>query len=254
MKPACQKHYEDLVEQHTLPLGSHGHQAAAEDDNLDEGLQLGRESSATPDDVPGSDGGLSSAEPTKRRRVMVEEVEDEDMPGAHPWIAEDYPGRAAETLGRGITHFDDLCSEQEALGQAAHAPFADDDKWGLAKWLISETTQTGLDKFLKLPITRNKTCPTFKNKDAFFKKVDKLPTGSAWICDVISIEGDQRGPNGEPLREEVELWRRDVVDCVRELIGNPAFKERMAYAPTRLTRDGVRYYGEMHTADWWWDI
>lgn len=69
---------------------------------------------------------------------------------------------------------------------------------------------------------------------------------------MLTIQGDQVGPNGQPLTEELELWRRDPVECVRELIGNPAFKDYMAYAPVRMTRGDTRFYGEMNTAEWWW--
>ncbi len=78
--------------------------------------------------------------------------------------------------------------------------------------------------------------------------------GPRWICDIISVVGDKPGPNGELLTEELELWRRDPVDCTRDLIGNPAFGDYMAYGPIKITRDGVRYYGESNSADWWWEI
>ncbi|EIW52175.1 uncharacterized protein TRAVEDRAFT_155978 [Trametes versicolor FP-101664 SS1] len=120
--------------------------------------------------------------------------------------------------------------------------------------MMKRTTQTGIDEFCKLPITRNRMNLSFKNKRAFFKKIDKLPTGAEWICDIINVVGDQRGPNGEVLTEELELWRRDPVECCRDLIGNPAFKEYMAYGPMKVTRDGVRYYSEANTADWWWNL
>ncbi|OJT11723.1 hypothetical protein TRAPUB_11785, partial [Trametes pubescens] len=190
---------------------------------------------------------------SKRRRVTVEEVEDVDG-GRGPWVCVDYPGLVAQSLGVAVTHFEDLRQEQESLREPPHAPFANEEEWGLVKWLINRTTQTGADEFCKLPITRNRTKLSFKNKKAFFKKVDKLPAGPEWICDIITVVGDQRGSNGELLTEELELWRRDPVECSRELMGNPAFKEYMAYAPMKITRDGVRYYGEANTADWWWDI
>ena len=57
--------------------------------------------------------------------------------------------------------------------------------------------------------------------------------------------------------EEVELWARDPVECVRELIGNPLFRENIRYAPERVwvagrRRTQRRVYGEMWSADWWW--
>jgi hypothetical protein len=88
--------------------------------------------------------------------------------------------------------------------------------------------------------------------------VDRLPTdGPEWFCDIITIAGDKFNDEGEVLTEDVELWRRNPVDCVRELIGNPAFKEVMAYAPEKVfsNADGSnRVFDEMWTGDWWWNI
>ena len=56
--------------------------------------------------------------------------------------------------------------------------------------------------------------------------------------------------------EELELWRRDPVECVKELIGNPAFDGKIAYAPeqvfTNMTAD-EQIRDEMWTGDWWWN-
>ncbi|KDQ54674.1 hypothetical protein JAAARDRAFT_135540 [Jaapia argillacea MUCL 33604] len=57
--------------------------------------------------------------------------------------------------------------------------------------------------------------------------------------------------------ETVELWKRDPVECVRELIGNPAFKEMISYVPERVFADKegeTRVYDEMWTGDWWWEV
>ncbi|KAJ7330893.1 hypothetical protein DFH08DRAFT_708629 [Mycena albidolilacea] len=55
------------------------------------------------------------------------------------------------------------------------------------------------------------------------------------------------------------MWCRNPVECVRELVGNPAFTKQ-AYEPCRIFKtfaDGRysnREYNEMWTADWWWEI
>jgi Plavaka transposase len=63
--------------------------------------------------------------------------------------------------------------------------------------------------------------------------------------------------DGEPLpTEKLELWRRDPVDCVRELLGNPGLKNYMKYAPEQVYEDlegNTRIFDEMWTANWWWD-
>lgn len=63
--------------------------------------------------------------------------------------------------------------------------------------------------------------------------------------------------DGKPLTEELELWWRDPVECIRELLGNPVFKEIMRYAPEHHYQDKegkVRITNEMWTADWWWKL
>ncbi|CDO74593.1 hypothetical protein BN946_scf184807.g1 [Trametes cinnabarina] len=262
LKPACQDYYHVHAAEHSERRLEHRRQHNSHENEAHDGLPIPHDVTADVDcqGIPdASAGGVHPREPVddelleplKRRQVTVEEVEDEDT--VEPWTAECYPRRVADSLGAGRTYFEDLQAEQEAVGQAAYAPFKDDEEWGLAKWLLQQTSQTALDEFLKLPITRNRTRPSYKNKKGFFKVIDKLPSGAEWFCDVINVQGDLSGLNGEPLTEEVELWRRNPVDCVRELIGNPAFKSRMAYAPVRMMRNGVRFYGEMNTADWWWE-
>ena len=79
--------------------------------------------------------------------------------------------------------------------------------------------------------------------------------GPEWHCDIVRVVGDREGPNGEFLAEEHEIWRRNPVECVADLIrvGNSALKDFVVYEPVRIKRNGQRYYGEMNTADWWWN-
>jgi hypothetical protein len=88
--------------------------------------------------------------------------------------------------------------------------------------------------------------------------IDDLPTvGPGWECDFINVIGDELDENGNPIIEEVEFWRRDPVQCIQDLIGNPIFRDVMKYAPERIYRDKdgrIRLYGEAWSADWWWQI
>lgn len=73
---------------------------------------------------------------------------------------------------------------------------------------------------------------------------------------MYEIEGDEQDDKGDARKETVELWRRDPVECVRELIGNPAFRDGMCFAPQQEYEDEEgtqRIYDEMWTADWWWN-
>ena len=73
----------------------------------------------------------------------------------------------------------------------------------------------------------------------------------------MKVAGDVCDENGELAVEELELWRRDPIDCIQELIGNPAFKNLLSYTPEQVFRDAdgkIRVFDETWTANWWWDL
>jgi hypothetical protein len=53
----------------------------------------------------------------------------------------------------------------------------------------------------------------------------------------VKADGDRVGDSGETMSEDLELWMRDPVECVKELVGNPAFKESMSFVPERVYAD-----------------
>jgi hypothetical protein len=72
---------------------------------------------------------------------------------------------------------------------------------------------------------------------------------------MLEVNGDCIGPDGKPATENLELWRRNPIDCIRDLIGNPSFHKHVAYGPERIYADdkgGSRIFDEMWTGDWWW--
>lgn len=81
--------------------------------------------------------------------------------------------------------------------------------------------------------------------------------GAGWTCDIVTLKGNQFNEDGELLPpEKLELWRRDPVECVMELLGNPAFKNHIKCAPEQKYKDAegkIWVFDEMWTADWWWD-
>ncbi|KAJ3817968.1 hypothetical protein F5880DRAFT_1492123 [Lentinula raphanica] len=101
---------------------------------------------------------------------------------------------------------------------------------------------------------------SFKDKRSFFKKIDALPTiCGGWTCKELEVVGDviQTKLDGTqvPKTEELELWTRDPVECIKELMEDPRFKDSMRYIPEKMfTNDTmkVRAYDEMWTGDWWW--
>ena len=90
---------------------------------------------------------------------------------------------------------------------------------------------------------------------SFLKKVDQLPTGPAWQCDVVTVDGDRAGEDGKMMAEELELWHRNPVECIQELLGNPELNGNISYAPVQhfTDKNGMNHViDERWTADWWW--
>ena len=223
-----------------------------------------------------ADGGLRS----KRLRTEESQCPSGFQPTTVVAIV-DYPeekaaGAVIEGAGEGLgTRFQQISQKQQAANEEPWSPFNSLSDWELARWLMQSSVSQGeIDKFLKLEAVR--TCdhliykspltlvqiqtgaqPSSHNKYTFFKKIDALPKGPEWVCEVLEITGDKKDEEGKAFVEEVEFWRRDPVECVRELIGNPAFKEFMKYAPERHYEDKeltIHIYNEMATGDWWWEI
>ncbi|KAJ7659560.1 hypothetical protein DFH06DRAFT_1089760 [Mycena polygramma] len=150
-------------------------------------------------------------------------------------------------------------AEQAAMGESPHAPFLDSDEWELASWLSKNVSQTATDAFLKLPITQRRTRVSYHNNYSYVQKIDKLPTGPGWKCEIVTAAGNKLDENDELMTEDLELWKRDPVECIKELMGNPAFKDYMAYVPERVYgndtgSDSSRIWDEMWTANWWWEM
>lgn len=103
--------------------------------------------------------------------------------------------------------------------------------------------------------TKMRTKLSVKSKEGFYSKVDELPVGPEWACETFATQGDRIDHATRKKRVETfELWKRNPVDCIKELIGNPVFQEHMKYAhePQFEDVEGTKpIINEMWTAEWW---
>ena len=53
----------------------------------------------------------------------------------------------------------------------------------------------------------------------------------------MKIDGDHVGDDGKRMSEDLEFWMWDPVECVKELIGNPAFKGLMSFVLEHVYAD-----------------
>lgn len=89
------------------------------------------------------------------------------------------------------------------------------------------------------------------------KAVDKLPRSSEWKLKALTVEGDLLRPDGQRQTEEVELWLRDPVECIRELMADPTFRDDVCFEPQQAFDDQegrTRRYDKMWTGEWWWEM
>ncbi|KAJ7185384.1 hypothetical protein C8R46DRAFT_981964 [Mycena filopes] len=191
---------------------------------------------------------------------------DEDDPQNFARYVEPYEDRAAgrsaagRPLRKGETLFEGMRRKQAQDGSTEFSPFADSDEWDLARWLSKNVNQTATEEYLQLPIVSFEFANlSFHNNRSFLLKVDQLPTGPDWTCKIVTAAGNQLDENDELMSEDLELWMRNPVECIKELMSNPAFREHMAYAPERVYstpegREESRIYDEMWTAEWWWKL
>ncbi|KAJ7429835.1 hypothetical protein B0H11DRAFT_1894852 [Mycena galericulata] len=189
------------------------------------------------------------------RTVTVEHADDDEGDG----YEESFPSdrKAGATYGPSKTMFEHIRDDQILTGSEVLGPFADEEEWELAKWLIKNVGHNQTEAFLKLPIITDRVHPSFDKKRTFLQTIDSLPIGAKWNIEHIPLTGDVLDDNNEFRIETAELWFRDPVECVKELIGNPVFKEAMDYAPKRLFVDAEgteEVINEMSSASWWWKM
>ena len=81
--------------------------------------------------------------------ATVEEVRDEDSDEVR-YFVQTYPGPVAKILGKGETIFEQWRRENKQAKREHFHPFASDEEWELAVWLIQNVGHNKIEEFLKL--------------------------------------------------------------------------------------------------------
>jgi hypothetical protein len=88
---------------------------------------------------------------------------------------------------------------------------------------------------------------SYKNSRELNHLIDnELPGRPHFIREEINVAG-----------QVFELYRRDIIECIRELFGDPEFAPHLILVPEHhyTSQDKTdRIYHEMHTGQWWWDM
>src|SRR5258708_364888 len=97
--------------------------------------------------------------------------------------------------------------------------------------------------------TQKKTMPSSQTKRELLAKIDTLPTAPSFKQISVPITGDLLDNNNVLMVEDAELWCRDPVECIRELVSHSALSRNTVYSPVRsflTTKNGEtkRLYDE----------
>ncbi|THG92808.1 hypothetical protein EW026_g8225 [Hermanssonia centrifuga] len=67
----------------------------------------------------------------------------------------------------------------------------------------------------------------------------------------VAVESHTTAQGNVGITVEVELWHCDPVNCVRELVGNPVFRDAIRYSPEKLYKD-AEGKSEIWNEMWTW--
>ncbi|KAG9123650.1 hypothetical protein FRC07_014386 [Ceratobasidium sp. 392] len=165
---------------------------------------------------------------------------------------------AGQKLRPCVPVFEKLKAEQERTGKLPWDPFVSLDEWELAQWLLVHgISKSALDEFMKLRIISKNLHLSFTSYHTLYKRMNDLPGGPEWKKDVIKLQGNRYNRHGRRLSERLELWFRDPVAVMKDLLAQPDFVDMLVYEPRETYVDQTlseRVYHEMWTGEWWLNL
>ncbi|KAG6912215.1 hypothetical protein DXG01_016358, partial [Tephrocybe rancida] len=127
-------------------------------------------------------------------------------------------------------------------------PFDNKKQWALARFLSENLTQTQIETFLKLDLTKDMALGScFKSALKLRDAVESLPGGPEWKLVELNLKG-------YTTKKPIRLLYRDGLEAVRHLFGNPVFAHHMEFDGVydEVLQGGRRQkeYSEFCTADY----
>ncbi|KAG8708171.1 hypothetical protein FRC09_001400 [Ceratobasidium sp. 395] len=165
---------------------------------------------------------------------------------------------AGHKLRPSIPAFEKLKAQLEREGKRPWDPFASLDEWELAQWLVAHgISKSALDDFMKLRIIRQNITLSFTSYHTLYNRMKKLPGGPEWKKETIRMQGNRFNKKGKRLTEKLEVWFRDPIEVLEELLAHPAFANELVFEPRETYLDNERterVYHEMWTGEWWMEL
>ena len=132
-------------------------------------------------------------------------------------------------------------------------PFESEEEYNLAELVTLQGLSAGvINTMLKGNYgLKDSLCCSLKSNYHLRQKIDRMEDGlghGSWKKSELSMAWNDEHP------DDIPFWHRDVVECAKWLLWQPAYEDHLTYAPIHSFNDGgQRVYDEMHTGEWWWE-
>jgi hypothetical protein len=147
---------------------------------------------------------------------------------------------------------DDEHNAEQCLDSPFH-PFDSEEEYNFAELVTSKGLPANvIDDLLKGSCgLKESVRDSLKSNYHLRQKIDAMEDGlghGSWKKATLQMAWNVQHPDA------IEFWHRDIIECAKWLLRQPAYEEHLTYTPKRCFNDaGHRVYNEMHTGDWWWD-
>ncbi|KAF9477316.1 hypothetical protein BDN70DRAFT_838060, partial [Pholiota conissans] len=121
-------------------------------------------------------------------------------------------------------------------------------EWEIARWAkLRGPGSTAFSELLEIDGVVDSLGLSFKNTSELHKIVDKH---------IPAKRPPFKKHDAHVGGENVEIYSRDVLECIKALYSDPQHARYLVFAPERHYADAdktQRLYRDMHTGKWWWD-
>lgn len=144
------------------------------------------------------------------------------------------------------------CYSQQCFDNPFY-PFDSEEEYNFAELVTSKGLPANvIDALLKGNCgLKDSLRASLKSNYRLRQKIDAMEDGlghGSWKKASLDMGWNEQHP------DPIEFWWRDLIECVKWLLRQPAYEEHLTYAPKRCYNDmGQRIYNEMHTGDMWWE-
>ncbi|KAH9846211.1 hypothetical protein C2E23DRAFT_602675 [Lenzites betulinus] len=127
-----------------------------------------------------------------------------------------------------------------------YAPFTSKMDWEVARWAkLRGAGSTSFDDLTQIEGLTEALSLSYRRMRDLNKIVDSLPTGRPAFERHEIVVAD----------EAFEVYTRDIIQCIKSLLGDPEFAPLLLLVPERHYADRdhtTRTYFDMNTGKWWW--